>query len=109
MLAHGPDKPTHPDLLTQLCGRLGAKPGIEIDEATLQEIARRSGGRYFHATDAEGLREVVEEIGRLERSEISEVRYLEYDYHFAPFVAAALVLIALATLLSATWLRRLPA
>jgi len=91
-------------------GRVQLRPvRVEIDEATLQEIAQRSGGRYFHATDAEGLREVVEEIGRLERSEISEVRYLEYDYHFTPFVAVALALITIAALLSATWLRRLPA
>jgi len=82
---------------------------VEIDEATLQQIARRSGGRYFHATDEDGLREVIEEIGRLERSEISEVRYLEYEPHFAPFVAAALILVLLSALLSSTWLRRLPA
>jgi Ca-activated chloride channel family protein len=82
---------------------------VEIDEVTLQRIAQRSGGRYFHATNEEGLREVIEEIGRLERSEVSEVRYLEYEVHFAPFVAVALALVTLAALLSSTWLRRLPA
>jgi Ca-activated chloride channel family protein len=82
---------------------------VEIDEVTLQRIAQRSGGRYFHATNEQGLREVVEEIGRLERSEVSEVRYLEYEVHFAPFVGSALALVALAALLSNTWLRRLPA
>lgn len=81
---------------------------VEIDEVTLQQIAQRSGGRYFHATNEQGLREVIEEIGRLERSEVSEIRYLEYDTHFAPFVASALFLVALAALLSSTWLRRLP-
>ena len=91
-------------------GRVQLRPVmVEIDEATLGEIARRTGGRYFHATNAEGLREVVAEIGRLERSEVSEIRYLEYEHHFAPFVASAFGLTALATLLSATWLRRLPA
>jgi Ca-activated chloride channel family protein len=82
---------------------------VEIDEVTLQRIAQRSGGRYFHATNEQGLREVVEEIGRLERSEVSEVRYLEYEVHFAPFVSIALALVTLAALLSNTWLRRLPA
>ncbi|HIF92813.1 MAG: VWA domain-containing protein [Myxococcales bacterium] len=81
---------------------------VEIDETTLQRIAQRSGGRYFHATDEDGLREVIEEIGRLERSEVSEVRYLEYEAHFAPFVSVALLSVALAALLSSTWLRRLP-
>jgi len=91
-------------------GRVQLRPVmVEIDEKTLQEIARRSGGRYFHATDADGLRDVVAEIARLERSEVSEIRYLEYEHHFVPFVAGALGLTALATLLSASWLRRLPA
>jgi len=82
---------------------------VEIDEVTLQQIAQRSGGRYFHATNERGLREVFAEIGRLERSEVSEIRYLEYELHFAPFVAVALFLAALSALLSSTWLRRLPA
>jgi len=81
---------------------------VEIDEDTLREIADRSGGRYYHATDAEGLRSVIEEIDRLERSEVSEIRYLEYQHHFAIFVGAALVLVATSSLLSGTWLRRLP-
>lgn len=82
---------------------------VEIDEATLRQIAEKSGGRYFHATDEDGLREVVAEIGRLERSKVAELRYLEYEYHYRPFVAAALAATALAALLSSTWLRRLPA
>jgi len=82
---------------------------VEIDEVTLQRIAQRSGGRYFHATDEKALREVVGEIDALEQSEVSEIRYLEYEYHFAPFVLAALGFVGLAMLLSATWLRRLPA
>lgn len=82
---------------------------VEIDEATLRQIAEKSGGRYFHATDENGLREVVEEIGRLERSKVAELRYLEYEYHYRPFVAAALAAVTLAALLGATWLRRLPA
>jgi Ca-activated chloride channel family protein len=81
---------------------------VEMDERTLQEIARHTGGRYFHARDAEGLAAVYREIDRLERSEITELRYLRYREHYAGFVIAALVLIALAGLASGTALRRLP-
>ena len=81
---------------------------VEIDERTLQRIAARSGGRYFRAGDADALAEVIDEIDRLERSQITEVRYLEYRYHHAPLVASALGLLAVASLLSASWLRRLP-
>lgn len=82
---------------------------VEIDEETLRRIADESGGRYFHATDEAGLRDVVAEIGRLERSRVAELRYLEYDHHFAPFVAAALAAVLLSWALSASWLRRAPA
>lgn len=82
---------------------------VEIDEVTLRAIAEKSGGRSFHATDEDGLREVVEEIGRLERSKVAELRYLEYEYHYRSFVLVALVATGAAWLLSAGWLRRLPA
>ena len=82
---------------------------VEIDETTLRQIADTSGGRYFHATDEAGLREVVEEIGRLERSKVAELRYLEYEHHYQPFVAIALAATALSALLATSWLRRLPA
>ena len=81
---------------------------VEIDEKTLRAIADRTGGRYFHAADATGLAQIVEEIDRLERTEITEVRFLEYEHHYAAFVGAGLALIALSALLSGTVLRRLP-
>jgi Ca-activated chloride channel family protein len=81
---------------------------VEMDERTLRTIAERTGGRYFHASDAKGLEQVIEEIDRLERSELTEVRYLEYEYHYAGFVATALALLVGSALLSATALRRLP-
>jgi Ca-activated chloride channel family protein len=81
---------------------------VEIDEKTLEAIADRTGGRYFHAADAEALVSVIDEIDRLERTEITEVRYLEYRHHFAGFVGGGLIAIALSMLLSGTVLRRLP-
>ena len=81
---------------------------VEIDEETLREIAERTQARYFHADDAEALGEVIEEIDRLERSEINEVRYLEYEPHYAVFVIGAIAFMLASSLLSGSWLRRLP-
>lgn len=81
---------------------------VEMDEETMREIAAATGGRYFHARDIEGLEDVYREIDSLERSEITEVRYLQYREHYPPLVLAGFGLIALAALASATVLRRLP-
>jgi len=81
---------------------------VEVDEETLRRIADRTGGRYFNAANAGALGEVIAEIDRLERSEVTEVRYLTYEYHYAGWVGSGAALIAVAALLSGTVLRRLP-
>lgn len=81
---------------------------VDIDEDTMKRIAEATGGRYFHARDADALASVYAEIDKLERSEITEVRYLQYREHYAALVEAGLGLVALAALASATFLRRLP-
>ena len=81
---------------------------VELDEKTLRAIADRTGGRYFHAANAEALAEVYAEIDRLERSEITEVRYLQYTEHYAPWTATAVACIGLAGVAGGTWFRRLP-
>jgi Ca-activated chloride channel family protein len=81
---------------------------VEIDEKTLKQIAGHTAGRYFHARDAEGLRETYRAIDALERSEISQLRYLQYEEHYPWLLGAALILVVLATVLGGTYLRRLP-
>lgn len=87
--------------------RLYAQP-VEIDEETLQEIAKATSGKYFRATNREGLEEIYREIDQLERTEISEVRYLRYNEHFEWIVAAALGLIVAASIVHRSFFRRLP-
>jgi Ca-activated chloride channel family protein len=81
---------------------------VDIDEDTMRKIADTTGGHYFHARDVDGLTKAYDEIDHLERSEINEVRYLQYREHYPSLVEAGMGLIALAALASATFLRRLP-
>jgi Ca-activated chloride channel family protein len=81
---------------------------VEVDEETVRQIAERTGGRYFHASNEEGLKEVYAEIDRLERSEITELRYVQYEEHYAMFAGAGLLLLLASGLAAGTWLRRLP-
>lgn len=81
---------------------------VEIDEQSLKQIADKTGGKYFRAENLQSLREVYEEIDQLEKTEISETRYLRYDEHFAPWVASGWALAAAAAVLSGSIFRRLP-
>ena len=81
---------------------------VVIDEETLRKIARRTGGRYYRATDADGLLDAYREIDALERTEITELRYLQYTEHYATAVIIALSLMALSGIIAGTLLRRLP-
>ena len=81
---------------------------VELDERTLEAIAERTGGEYFHADNKEALEQVYEKIDALERSEIVEVRYMQYEEYYASFALTGLALIVLSTLLAQSVLRRLP-
>lgn len=81
---------------------------MEVDDQGLSEIAKRTGGRFFHAGNAEELARTYSEIDKLEKSEINEVRYVQYREHYSFFVVMAMVLMAVSAVLGATFLRRLP-
>ena len=81
---------------------------VEIDERTLKNISARTGGRYFSARDAEGIKTAYEQIDQLERSEITETRYLQYNEHYFWFALLALVLVIVSELATTTLFRRLP-
>ena len=66
---------------------------VEIDEELLKTIASKTGGLYFRATDNKKLEEIYEEINKLEKTEIEEFKYYNYEEKFRPLVLLALVLL----------------
>jgi Ca-activated chloride channel family protein len=89
-------------------GRRYVMQRVDLDEPLLQEIADKTDGRYFRATDAAGLAAVFETIDSLEQTEIeSRVRVLHTElFHYA--LLPALALLGLERLLLGTRLRRIP-
>jgi Ca-activated chloride channel family protein len=86
-----------------LAGRLTGR-----DEAALKDIAARTGGQYYKATDPEALAKVMQEIDPLERIEVQVSETREYHELFPMLAGAGLALLLLELLLRATWLRTLP-
>lgn len=78
---------------------------VEIDEALMQEISDRTDGRYFRATDNQKLREVYQEIDRLERSKIDVTEFSRKKEEYMPLMMLALFLIAMEFLLRNTLFR----
>ena len=66
---------------------------VEIDEALLKTIAENTGGLYFRATDNKKLEEIYSEINKLEKTEVEEFKYYNYDEKFRPLIILALALI----------------
>lgn len=53
-----------------------------IDEELLKKIAEETGGKYFRATDTEGLLKAYDEISQLETTEVDIGDYYEYEESF---------------------------
>jgi len=68
---------------------------VEIDEDLLNEVANKTGGKYFRATDNRKLEEIYEEINKLEKTEVEEIKYSDIDEKYRPFALLAFVLISL--------------
>ena len=73
---------------------------VEIDEELLKTIAKNTGGLYFRATDNKKLEEIYDEINKLEKTEVEEFKYYNYEEKFRPLILLALTLILM------EWLER---
>ncbi len=81
---------------------------IDLDEDTLMEIASKTGGRYFRATDTKSLRKIYAEIDKMEKTPIEETGYSEYRELFCVFLGVAFILLLMEEILKYTVLRKIP-
>lgn len=68
---------------------------VEIDEATLSEISKITGGKYFRATSNESLESIYNEIDTLEKSRIKTNKIYNYDEYFRVFLWISLVFLVI--------------
>jgi Ca-activated chloride channel homolog len=80
----------------------------ELDEQLLADIAHVTGGKYFRAQNTENLKEIYATIDKMEKTQIKTKLYTSYADRFFPWVVAGVFLLLLETVLSHTWLRRIP-
>jgi len=80
----------------------------EFDDALLKEIAKTSGGRYYKAEDAEGMRKAMDEIDKLEKTSFEQPRIIDYKEFAFDIMTLAAACILLAFLLEHSLLMRVP-
>lgn len=79
-----------------------------LDEATLQQVADTTGGKYFRAEDTSGLKAIYDEINQLEKTQV-EVQVFNQYHELAGYllVPAVFILLAEAVLRNTTF-RKIP-
>ncbi len=80
----------------------------ELDEKLLREIAGQTGGKYYRAQSSEALKQIYDDIDKLEKTEIEInvlTRYFEEYYRFLKW---GLIFLVLEIILKRTILRVFP-
>jgi Ca-activated chloride channel homolog len=79
---------------------------VQIDDELLESISTQTGGRYFRATNREGLQQIVETIDTLEKTTLEEKRYREYTEYFPLLLLFGLLSLGVSIVLQHTIFRR---
>lgn len=101
------------------CGSIGEAPisiphygtvytKVEIDEALLRDMAQVTGGKYFRAQNKNRLKEVYQEIDRMEKTRIHETVFTNKSEAFFPFLCIAFAFFLIEILLRYTMFRTRP-
>lgn len=80
----------------------------DIDEATLQQIADKTGGLYFRAEDTNGLQQIYSHINELEKSQVEITNFAQHVELMGWLLIPALGLVLAEQLLGQTFFRRIP-
>lgn len=81
---------------------------VEIDETTLRNIASKTGGEYFRATDKSALKDIFEEIDKLEKTKLSVTQFNKKEEVFMPWILLAFLLLCADIILRNTILKNIP-
>ncbi|BEG98626.1 vWA domain-containing protein [Bacteroides sedimenti] len=81
---------------------------VEIDEATLTQIAHNTDGKYFRATSTSKLKEVYHEIDKLEKTKLNVKAYSKRHEGYQPFALILFLCLLGEILLRNSILKKIP-
>ena len=89
-------------------GKQYVNMAVEIDENVLRQIAQTANGQYYRATSNSKLKEVYEEIDKLERTKRQVKEFSKNQEEYQPLALALILCLLLSILLKQTILRTIP-
>ncbi len=81
---------------------------VEIDEDMLRQIARTADGQYYRATSNSKLKDVYEQIDKLERTKLQVKEFSRNEEEYQPFALSLMLVLLGIVLLKQTILRTIP-
>ena len=81
---------------------------VEVDEASMKQIAQIGGGQFFRATDSKSLQAIFDEIDKLEKSKIEMSETKRFEDLFPWLVGLGLAFLAMHVLSLLTFARTIP-
>ena len=81
---------------------------VEIDEQTLTQIAAETNGNYFRATSNSKLKEVYQEIDKLEKTKLNVKEFSKREEEYEIFALVAFLCILFELILRNTVLKKIP-
>ena len=79
---------------------------VRIDDELLENISTQTGGRYFRATNQDGLKQIVSTIDALEKTTLEDKRYREYTEYYPMWLLFGLLCMSVSVVLKHTVFRR---
>lgn len=77
------------------------------DPSTLKQIANETGGIFYHASSRSSLKQVYNDIDKLEKTKLKVSQHSRHYEAYQPFALAAILVLLLEILLRTTWFKRL--
>ena len=97
-----------PFMVDTLLGKRYVYQYVDIDENSLKKIAKKTGAQYFRATNRKSLKNIYEQIDKLETSEVKIKEHTDFTELFSLFLISSLTFLMLEILITNTRLQRIP-
>jgi Ca-activated chloride channel family protein len=81
---------------------------VQIDESLLKDVAKKTGGQYFRATDNKKLKEIYSQIDKLEKTKIEMSAYERKTEKFYAFVLLAAMVVMVEIVCRYLFLKSVP-